>query len=126
MGTDGREPGGGHVPPVEELHGVRLGFRRAVETCFSDPPYQTVRLIPEFPHVRSDIAEATDIVWDRPQLCESIRRPGGYDILDCSCGLGDHSDLVCFALGGHPRRTRAAARAVPGDRPLDRRHLGRR
>ncbi len=87
---------------MEELRDVRLGFRLAFETTFSDSPYQIVRLIPEFPRVRPDIAETTDIVWDLPQLCESIRRPGGYDVLNCTCGLGDHAGLTGLAFVAHP------------------------
>lgn len=34
---------------------ARLGFRLAFETIYSDPPWQIVRLIPEFPEVRADM-----------------------------------------------------------------------
>jgi len=103
---------------ILEVQGARLGFRLAFETTFSDPPYQTVRLVPEFPHVRPDIAETTDIVWDLPQLCESIQRPGGYDVLNCTCGLGDHADLMELAFVAHPDDATVVWEIdIPGHRP---------
>lgn len=85
-----------------EIRDARLGFRLAFQTIYSDTPWQIVRLIPEFPEMRTDIEEATDIVWDLPQLCDSIRRPGGYHVLNCSCAISDHAGLSGMACVAHP------------------------
>jgi hypothetical protein len=79
----------------------RLGFRLAFQK-FDDPPTQTVRLIPVFPGVRPDIKEKTNIVWDLPQLLESIRRPGGYHVLNCSCGDTGHANILEAMFVAHP------------------------
>lgn len=86
----------------KEIRNVRLGFRLVFQTIHSDPPWQIVRLIPAFPEVYPDIEEKTDIVWDLPQLCDSIRKPGGYHVLNCSCGLSDHAGLKELAFIAHP------------------------
>jgi hypothetical protein len=90
------------LSPLDEIRDARLGFRLAFQTIYADPPWQIVRLIPEFPEVRADIEEKTDVVWDLPQLCDSIRKPGGYHVLNCSCGLSDHAGLNQLAFVSHP------------------------
>lgn len=86
----------------KEIRDARLGFRLAFQTIHAEPPWQIARLIPEFPEVYPEIEEKTDIVWDLPQLCESIRKPGGYHMLNCSCGLSDHAGLKGLAFIAHP------------------------
>lgn len=90
-------------PP--EIRDARLGFRLAFQTIYAEPPYQIVRLIPEFPEVRADIEAKTTIVWDLPQLCESIRKPGGYDVLNCTCGLPDDAGIDGMVFVSHPNDT---------------------
>ena len=103
------------VPPFKR---VRLGYRLAFRPVDADPPAQDVRLVPVFPEVRPDIGEATEIVWDLPQLCESIRRPGGYDVVNCACGLGDHSNLTSLAFVAHPDNDTVVWEIdIPGHRP---------
>lgn len=85
-----------------EIGDVRLDFRLALRVIDDDPPSQVVRLIPVFPEIRADIEAKTTIVWDLPQLCESIRRPGGYHVLNCECGISDHSGLTGLAFVAHP------------------------
>ena len=85
-----------------EIQEARLGYRLAFRELNVDPPAQDVRLIAVFPEVRPDIGETTDIVWDLPQLCESIRRPGGYDVLTCSCGDGGHAGIWGLIFVAHP------------------------
>jgi hypothetical protein len=88
----------------KEIRDAQLGFRLAFETIDGDddPAYQVVRLIPEFPEVRANIEAKTTIVWDLPQLCQSIQKPGGYHVLNCECGIGDHSGLRGLAFVAHP------------------------
>ena len=101
-----------------EIQEARLGFRLAFSPVEVDPPAQDVRLIPVFPEVRPDIGEKTEIVWDLLQLCESVRRPGGYDIVNCACGLGDHSDLMSPAFVAHPDAATVVWEIdIPGHRP---------
>ncbi|MCE9569759.1 MAG: hypothetical protein K8R10_07100 [Rhodocyclales bacterium] len=101
-----------------EVQGARLGYRLAFRPVEADPPAQDVRLIPVFPEVRPDIGEKTEIVWDLPQLCESIRRPGGYDVVNCACGLGDHSNLMCPTFVAHPDDDTVVWEIdIPGHRP---------
>jgi hypothetical protein len=86
----------------KEIANARLGFHLAFQTIHADPSWQIVRLIPAFPEVYPDIEEKTNIVWDLPQLCDSIRKPGGYHVLNCSCGLSDHAGLNGLAFIAHP------------------------
>lgn len=102
----------------KEIRDVRLGFRLAFQTIESDQPWQIVRLIPEFSEANPDIEEKTDIVWDLPQLCETIRKPGGYHVLNCSCGLSDHAGLNGLACVTHPDdETVVWELDLPGHRP---------
>lgn len=104
--------------PRAEIRDVRLGYRLAFGPVQVDPPARDVRLVPVFPEVRPDIGETTEIVWDLPQLCESIRRPGGYDVVNCSCGLGDHANLMSLAFIAHPDDDTVVWEIdIPGHRP---------
>ena len=112
-----RGSNGDQVPPMKEMRDVRLGYRLAFRPVEADSPAQDVRLIPVFPEVRTDIGEKTEIVWDLPQLCESIRRPGGYDVVNCACGLGDHANLMSLAFVAHPDDDTVVWEiAIPGHR----------
>lgn len=91
-----------HHPPSAEISVARLGHSLAFQTIHAEPPWQIARLIPAFPEVRPDIEENTDIVWDLSQLCESIRKPGGYHVLNCTCGISDHAGLDGLAFIAHP------------------------
>lgn len=104
--------------PRAEIRDVRLGYRLAFSQVEVDPPARDVRLIPVFPEVRPDIGVTTEIVWDLPQLCESVRRPGGYDVVNCTCGLADHSGLMSLAFVAHPDDDTVVWEIdIPGHRP---------
>ena len=104
--------------PLIEVGDARLGFRLAFQTIYDQPLYQVVRLIPEFPEVRADIEAQITIVWDLPQLCDSIRRPGGYHVLNCECGDSGHAGLWNLIFVAHPDDESVTWEIdIPGIRP---------
>lgn len=89
------------VTPVETLSG-RIGARLCPsQIIFCEPPTLEMRAIPEFPGSRAGLEE-TDIVWDVFALLDSIRRPGAWALLTCSCGDSTHADLHELVLVSHP------------------------
>lgn len=89
-------------PPRAEISVARFGYCLVFQTIHAEPTWRIARLIPKFPEVRADIGQDTDIVWDLPQLCESIRKPGGYHVLNCTCGISDHAGLMGLTFIAHP------------------------
>ena len=105
------------VSSTEDIH-ARLGYRLAFETVYDEPPYQAVSLIPVCPWIHPDIQKATTIVWDLPELLRSIQRPGGYQVLNCTCGVADDAELMALNYVAHPDDETVIWEVdVPGHRP---------
>lgn len=87
----------------QEIRDARLGFRLGPPSVFGElEHYRCIRPIPVFPEARADIETKTMIVWDLLKLCASIRRPGGYSVVTCSCGDGGHAGLWSPIFISHP------------------------
>ena len=97
------ETSSAETAPRLEIRDARLGFRLGPPSVIGElEHYRGIRPIPSFPEARADIETKTMIVWDLPKLCASIRRPGGYDVLNCSCGDGGHAGLWSPIFISHP------------------------
>lgn len=86
--------------PLAELP-ARLGWKLEHETIYADPPWLTVRLIPWFPQCNPSI-DKTGIVFDLLDLLDSARRPGGYFLLNCTCGDPSDAGIEEMVLVSHP------------------------
>lgn len=90
----------GNTVPLAECP-ARLGWTLADETTYADPPWLTVRLVPSFPECHPAIDEA-GIVFDLLDLFHSARRPGGYFLLNCTCGYPPDAGIEEMVLVSHP------------------------
>lgn len=80
---------------------ARFGWTLADETTDADPPWLTVRLVPSFPECHPAINEA-GIVFHLLDLFHSARRPGGYFLLNCTCGYPPDAGIEERVLVSHP------------------------
>ena len=81
---------------------ARLGWRtRYSEIIFSDPPYLILQAVPTVPLAHPSLDER-GIVWDPLSLIESVRRPGGHQLLNCTCGIPDCAGIEARIQVSHP------------------------
>lgn len=87
--------------PFIELPAL-LGWRtRYPDIMFSDPPVLFLQAVPIFPLAHPSPV-ARGIVWDPFSLIESIRRPGGHQVLTSDCGYAPDSYLNEQIHVSHP------------------------
>jgi len=89
-------------PPLAEPP-ARLGW--TLERDFywdaeGRPESLILRYAPDLPGVLAPAGR--DLVLDPLALVESLRRPGGYSLLTCSCGLSDHLGIHAPVFVSHP------------------------
>lgn len=86
--------------PIAE-HPARLDWKLEYDTIYADPPWLIVRLVPGFPQCNPTINE-TSIVFDLFDLFNSAKRPGGYFLLNCTCGDSSHAGIEEMVFVSHP------------------------
>lgn len=92
---------GSRPEPVFQLP-ARLAWRVSCsEIIFSDPPTLVLQAIPIFPLAHPLLA-ARGILWDPFSLLESLRRPGGHQVLTSACGIPDDAGLGERIQVSHP------------------------
>ncbi|MBK8752965.1 MAG: hypothetical protein IPL99_15625 [Candidatus Competibacteraceae bacterium] len=80
---------------------ARLGWTLAYDTIYADPPWLEARFVPSFPECNREINE-TSIVFDLLELFRSAQRPGGYFLLNCTCGDSSHAGIKDLVFVSHP------------------------
>ncbi len=82
---------------------ARLCWRLCHGEIMLDPemPSVTYSLTPIFSGCSDRLAERS-IVWNLWALLDSVRRPGGHDILTCECGYPSDARLEEAVLVSHP------------------------
>lgn len=71
------------------------------EIIFDDPPHLILQAVPDFAGSGNDLA-GRGIVWDVFALIDSIKRPGGHQVLTADCGYAPDVYLEERVLISHP------------------------
>lgn len=90
-------------PPPLDTYSIRLEWTLERD-CYYNGEGRPDRLILRFaPAAPGLFAPAgRDLVLDPLALVESLRRPGGYFLLTCSCGIADDLDIKTPVFVSHP------------------------
>jgi hypothetical protein len=82
---------------------ARLDWHPLIESVIFDDTQVTAypAFEPSFPHCAAPLFEL-DIVLDIRALIDSAVRPGGYFLLTCTCGYGEHAGLNDQVHVAHP------------------------
>lgn len=81
---------------------ARLGWRtRYSEIILADPPSLVLQATPVFPLCHPALVER-GIVWDVMRLVDSVKRPGGHQVLTSDCGYPPDSGLEGLVHVSHP------------------------
>ena len=95
--------------PLEPLLTLpaRLGWTLGRSYIYGDssdksPTEQVLKFIPALECGLEMAGEYDDIVLDLKALLESARKPGGYFLLTCECGIADDADIHELIFVQHP------------------------
>ncbi len=82
---------------------ARLGWRKNFTQIIFDPdqPYVEFSLTPEFPWCSEELAKR-GIVWSLRDLLASVRTPGAYQLVTCTCGYAPDAGLEERICVSHP------------------------
>ncbi|MEI3479552.1 MAG: hypothetical protein V8Q84_11210 [Bilophila sp.] len=74
--------------------------------CYDDSEYEaTLLYIPVFPFCANDL-KTIPAVWEFKSLVRSYIRPGGYELITCSCGEAEHAGITGCVYVSHPDNQR--------------------